>query len=70
MSVEVTYICGQTGQKVLSSDGLPDGWVVPPYSLAKDDEVRPIPPKYSVVAFSSKTAMDRYIEAHLSSSFK
>ena len=62
-SVEVTYICGQTNQKVVSADGLPAGWVVPPYSLAKEDEERPIPPPHSVVAFSSKSAMDRFIEA-------
>lgn len=69
MSVEVTYICGQTGQKVVSSEGLPDGWVIPSYSLAKEDKERPIPPKYSVVAFSSKAAMDRYIEANMVESF-
>ena len=67
--MEITYICGQTGQKIVSSTGLPEGWIIPTYSLAREDKESPVPPKYSVVAFSSKTAMDRYIEANMSEKF-
>ncbi|KKN43558.1 hypothetical protein LCGC14_0702050 [marine sediment metagenome] len=67
--INVTYICGQTGLKVVSADGLPEGWVVPTYSLAIEDKDRPVPPRYSVVAFSSKSAMDRFIESNMAKSF-
>lgn len=69
MSVNVTYICEQTGNTVVSTDGLPDNWVIPPYSLVPEDKVRPVPAKYTVIAFSSKSVMDRYIQNNLSDSF-
>jgi hypothetical protein len=56
--------------KVVSAEGLPDGWVIPPYSLCNDEAPeKPAPPKYSVIAFSSKAAMDRYMEANMSEKF-
>lgn len=68
--MEVTYICGQTGLRVVSSDGLPEGWVIPTYSLSTEEgETKPPPPKYSVVAFSSKAAMEKYIEENMSEKF-
>jgi hypothetical protein len=67
--MEITYICAQTGQKIISSTGLPDGWVIPSYSLAGENKENPIPQKYTMIAFSSKTAMDRYIETNMSEKF-
>lgn len=70
MSVDVTYVCEQTGETVVSSDGLPANWVIPPYSLVPEDKVRPVPPRHTVIAFSSKSAMDRYIQNNLAESFE
>jgi len=68
--MKVTYICGQTGLKVVSSEGLPKGWVVPQYSLITEGgEAKPPPPKYSIVAFSSKGAMDQYIKSIITEKF-
>ena len=60
MGVEVTYLCGKTGKSVVSSEGLPAGWVIPTLDLsACADENKPPPPHYTVVAFSSEDAMRR-----------
>ncbi len=62
MSVEVTYVCAQTGKSVVSSDGLPEGWVVPKMDLSsasadvEEKKVKPLP-RYTVVAFSSEDAL-------------
>ena len=68
-AVEVTYVCGQTGTTIVSTDGLPDNWVIPNCCVVPEDKVRPIPDRHTVVAFSSKSAMDRYIQNNLSDSF-
>lgn len=67
--MDVTYICGQTGEKVTSSDGMPAGWIIPPYSLAREEKERPLPPKYSVVCFSSRAAMGRFIEINMAENY-
>ena len=70
MSIEVTYVCGQTGKTVVSSKGLPEGWVVPTMDMsAGADEVnektRKPPPHYTVVAFSSEEAMRQCVNKRL-----
>lgn len=69
-NIKVTYICEQTGKKIISADGLPAGWIIPTYSLAKEDEIRPTPPKYTVIAFSSKEALEEYIQKNMVEHFK
>ena len=60
MSIEVTYVCGQTGTTVVSSEGLPGGWVVPTMDMSagadEDKKSEPLP-HYTVIAFSSEDAM-------------
>lgn len=65
--IEVTYVCGQTGTKVVSSEGLPSGWVVPKMDLSSGEDVnmkKPLP-RYTVVAFSNEDAMRQCMNQRL-----
>ena len=65
-NLEVTYICGQTKKKVVSTEGMPKGWVIPKHQLFDPDaDPGPIPPKYSVIAFSSEKAMKDFLDEKL-----
>lgn len=65
--MEVTYICAQTKEQVKSSDGLPEGWIVPKEDLSMSNEnfsSDPFP-KYTVLAISSPAALKQYKKARL-----
>lgn len=65
--MEVTYVCGHTKKRVVSSEGMPEGWVMPTHSLADEnqDMMTNMPEKYTIVAFSSEEAMSKYINNKL-----
>lgn len=56
------FVCGVTGETV-ESDSLPDGWLIPP-DVALDEE-REVPPHGTVIAVSSKKALDKLLSARL-----
>jgi hypothetical protein len=62
--IEVTYVCGKTGKKVVSTEGLPEGWVVPILDLSEDVPKDP-PPHHTVIAFSNEEAMRKYVDDRL-----
>ena len=65
-----TYICAQTGLKV-EAEALPEGWVISKTAMVNPDAPPgPVPPKHSVIAFSSSKAMDLYLKNNLNKSFK
>ena len=62
--IEVTYVCGFTGTTVVSSEGLPKGWVVPSSDMSQDID-KPVPERYTVIAFSSEKAYKEMAKARL-----
>lgn len=65
--VEVTYVCALTGTTTLSSEGLPRGWVIPPRDISQDVD-KPVPERYTVIAFSSEKACKEMMESRLKDS--
>lgn len=65
--VEVTYVCALTGTTTISSEGLPRGWVIPPRDISQDVD-KPVPERYTVIAFSSERACKEMMESRLKDS--
>lgn len=65
--VEVTYVCALTGTTTISSEGLPRGWVIPPRDISQDVD-KPVPERYTVIAFSNERACKEMMESRLKDS--